>query len=180
MTDADLKQRFNDLVDEHHVALRAFVRALGVAPDWVDDVAQEAFLKAYRELATFDDSRPFGPWLRGIARNIVRNELRTTARRHRILHERVADIMLTVVDHDTDPFEMLGDAADVTDALRDCLAELSDKARTLIKLRYADDLPASQIADSVGSNPPAVRQALVRSRAALRDCITRKMNGGGS
>lgn len=180
MPDPDLQQRFSDLVDEHHVALRAFVRALGVAPDWVDDVAQETFLKAYRELASFDDSRPFGPWLRGIARNIVRNELRASARRHRILHERVADIMLAVVDNDADPFESLGDSADVTDALRDCLAELSEKGRQLIKMRYADDLPASRIAESVGSNPPAVRQALVRSRGALRDCITRKMNGGPS
>ena len=79
-----LKADFELLVVEHHVQLRAFVRSLAVDPDWVDDIAQESFLTAYREWKSFDSTRDFGKWLRGIAANIVRNELRKDARRQRI------------------------------------------------------------------------------------------------
>ena len=78
--DNNLKVEFESLVVEHHVRVRAFVRSLGVAPDWVDDIAQEAFLTAYREWDSYDTSRDFGKWLRGIAANIVRNEIRKDAR----------------------------------------------------------------------------------------------------
>ena len=78
--------RFAALVEEHQASLRAFVRTLGVDTDWVDDLAQDAFVVAYRELETFDEDRDFGKWLRGIARNLVRNELRKAVRR-RIMNE---------------------------------------------------------------------------------------------
>ncbi|MEM9700850.1 MAG: sigma-70 family RNA polymerase sigma factor, partial [Planctomycetota bacterium] len=41
-----------------------------------EDVTQEAFLVAYRKLDEYDPARPFGAWLAGIARNLLRNELR--------------------------------------------------------------------------------------------------------
>ena len=39
----DKEAQFEGLVHEHHVRVRAFVRSLGVEPDWVDDIAQEAY-----------------------------------------------------------------------------------------------------------------------------------------
>lgn len=49
-TDAEsIRNEFQYLIVDHNVPLRAFVRSLGVDPDWTDDIAQEAFLTAYRE-----------------------------------------------------------------------------------------------------------------------------------
>ena len=45
-----------------------------------EDVAQEVFITAYRKLDSFDRSKPFRPWLLGIAGNLVRNELRRRTR----------------------------------------------------------------------------------------------------
>jgi len=75
MDRADDRNRsaFEALVNEHHIRVRAFVRSLGVDPDWVDDLAQEAFPSAYREWDSFDESRDFGRWIRGIALNLVRS-----------------------------------------------------------------------------------------------------------
>ena len=67
---------------------------MAVDPDWVDDIAQEAFLIAYREWDSFDQSRDFGKWLRGIAGNLIRNEIRKDARRQRILHTGLTEILL--------------------------------------------------------------------------------------
>ena len=76
MTHCQQMERFTALVEEHQASLRAFVRSLGVRMDWVDDLAQDAFVVAHGELDNFDQERDFGKWLRGIARNLVRNELR--------------------------------------------------------------------------------------------------------
>jgi len=84
-----VRSAFDLLVLEHHVQVRAFGRSLGVEPEWVDDIAQEAFLTAYREWKTFDSTRGFGKWLRVIAANSVRDELGKNARRQRFsnLHQ---------------------------------------------------------------------------------------------
>ena len=47
------RKQFDAFVTEHHVRLWAFVRSLGVEPDCVDDVAQEAFLTAFRDWDSF-------------------------------------------------------------------------------------------------------------------------------
>ena len=96
MNDAerDKQDRFETLVIEHHVRLRTFVRSLGVDPDWVDDLAQEALLTAYRDWESFDATRDFGKWVRGIAANIVRNEIRKDARQRRILQSDLARVLL--------------------------------------------------------------------------------------
>ena len=44
--------------------------------DVADDVAQEAFLRAWQALATFDLGRPFGPWVCRIAANLAVNQVR--------------------------------------------------------------------------------------------------------
>ena len=58
---------FTQLVAEQHQQLRGFVRTLGVDPEWVDDLAQEVFLVAWRESEAFDSQRDIGKWLRGRA-----------------------------------------------------------------------------------------------------------------
>ena len=83
--DLEISQtQFEALVLQHHVRLRVFVRSLGVDSDWVDDIAQEACLTAFRQWQSFDQTRDFGKWVRGIAANIVRNEVRKDSRRQRI------------------------------------------------------------------------------------------------
>ena len=130
MTGKQDEDRFVALVEEHQASLRAFVRTLGVDPDWVDDLAQDAFVVAYRELETFDEDRDFGKWLRGIARNLVRNELRKAGRR-RIMNEDLTRHLLLVREPEPDLF----DAMQVS-ALRDCMEELPRKSRELVHSRY--------------------------------------------
>ncbi len=88
-----VRSAFDLLVLEHHVQVRAFGRSLGVEPEWVDDIAQEAFLTAYRDWKTFDP-RGFGKWLRGIAANSVRDELGKNARRQRILRSEPVELFI--------------------------------------------------------------------------------------
>ena len=157
---------FELLVVEHHVRLRAFVRSLGVDPDWVDDVAQETFLIAYRQWSTFDPTRDFGKWIRGIAANIVRNEIRKDARRQRILHTELAEILLQrhyQLKEQPEPVSL--------DAIRDCVDELTPRCQSIIQGRYRDGETAGTIAERLKLTAENVRQLLVRIRRQIKHCV---------
>jgi RNA polymerase sigma-70 factor (ECF subfamily) len=160
------RQKFDGLVIEHHVRVRAFVRSLGVAPDWVDDIAQEAFMTAFREWNSFDQTRDFGKWLRGIAANIVRNEIRKNARRQRILHTELAEILLARQADATQQPEPLA-----VESIRDCLDKLPPKSRQVVQGRYRDGLAAPQLAEQLELSAANVRQMLVRIRRQLKECV---------
>ncbi len=160
--------QFAELVAQEHQQLRSFVRALGVAPDWVDDLAQEVFLVAWREFDSFDAQRDLGKWLRGIARNLVRNERRKDQRRNRILNERLTELLVGPVEDDC---EAIGWEQCRVSALRDCVEQLAPKSRQIVAGRYSDGWKAPDLADHLGMTSAAVRQALMRIREQLKQCI---------
>ena len=157
--------------------MRAFIRTLGVEPDWVDDIAQDVFLTASKERNSFDTSRDLGKWLRGIARNHLRNEIRKQGRRRRILHEGLAAFLVeqSEVSCDTDDWKEVR-----LPAMRDCVESLPPRSRQIVSDSYAGGWKASEIAEQIGMSPAGVRQALVRIRRQLKNCIELNLSGGPS
>ena len=168
----DRYRQFEVLVLEHHVRVRAFVRSLGVERDWVDDIAQEAFMVAFREWTSFDPSRDFGKWVRGIAANLVRNEIRKRARQQRILHAELTHALLSRQHDAADDVRPIRLAA-----VRACLARLSPNHRAILEGRYRDGLSATELAALVGKSADAVRQVLTRIRRDLRACVELRTAG---
>ena len=169
-TDASKRRQFETLVIEHHVRLRAFVRSLGVDPDWVDDIAQEALLTAYNQWDRYDPSRDFGKWVRGIAANIVRNEIRKDARRRRILHTELAEMLIersVVSNSPTEPVSI--------EAVQLCMNELTDRSKLVVEGRYRDGLAAPELADRLGLSSANVRQMLVRIRSQIKTCVEQRL-----
>lgn len=163
---------FAAMVAEQHVQLRSFVRSIGVDPEWVDDLAQEVFLIALREQETFDEQRDIGKWLRGIARNLVRNEVRKDARRRRILNEALAELLVGSAD---DEPEVPSWQQCRVPALRDCVEQLPPKSRQIVAERYGGGWKAGDLADHLGMTAAAIRQMLVRIRLQLKACIEQKV-----
>ena len=177
--DRTTQELFIEQVREHHAGLRGFVRALGVDPLWVDDVAQEAFIVAYNRLDEFDRERDFGAWLRGIARNLVINERRKDARRKRILSDNLTDVLLSSSSASDQEEKEIGDSGLAKlNALRACVSELPEKSLGLLRSRYEDENSALEIADEFEMKPPAVRKALERVRVALRKCMEKRIESG--
>ena len=162
---------FADLVKEHQVSMRVFVRSLGVESVWVDDLAQDAFVVAYREMDSYDPDRDFGKWLRGIARNLVRNELRKQGRHRRILHESLSQHLLDLAEIEKDR------EVDVTQlsALRDCVEQLPGKSRELVRSRYNEGWDATVLADKFEMKAATVRQTLLRIRRQLFQCVNQRV-----
>ena len=159
-------EQFTDLVDQHQVRLRAFVRSLGTRQDWVDDIAQEAFLTAFNQWETFDQSRDFGKWVRGIAFNIIRNETRKDARRKRILHTDITWMLLKRFENAPRHSEEVS-----VESIRECVEELAPMSRKLIQGRYQNEETSSELAERLGLSATNVRQILMRARRLIRKCI---------
>jgi RNA polymerase sigma-70 factor (ECF subfamily) len=166
------REAFEALVREHHVRVRVFVRSLGVDADWVDDLAQEAFLVAYRTWDAYDPGRDFGRWVRGIAANLVRNEIRKDARRRRILHERLSELLLESRERSGE-----GVGGVELEAVQECLGELGPTSRGIVLGRYRDGQTATELAALYGQTPENVRQMLLRIRRQIRECIERRTLG---
>ncbi|MFI4946924.1 MAG: RNA polymerase sigma factor [Burkholderiales bacterium] len=139
------------------VALR-IVRAHDVA----DDVAQEAFLRAWRSLDRFDLDRPFGPWVCRIAANLAVNYVRSPRAREEGLPEGHAEAKAKAPG----PLGALldGEATRVLDA---ALAELPSEQRTVLVMRAVEEMSYAEIAEALGISPGTVMSRLYRAREKL-------------
>lgn len=173
-TEDQVADTFDGWVQEHQAGLRAFIRALGVDEAWVDDLAQEAFIVAFRRVNEFEIGTDFGKWLRSIARLLVANERRKEARRSRLLPFAVADALLDPGSPD-DTFET--NLRQLLPALRECIGQLPARSQELLHRRYADSGNASAIARELRMTAEAVRQNLFRIRTAVKECIEKKIGG---
>ena len=166
---------FEHLVREHQAGLRAFIRALGADEVWVDDLAQETFIVAYRRFDDFETGTDFGKWLRGIARNLVANEHRKNTRRSRLLPFAVTEVLLdqTGGTNDLDP-----DLGRLLPLMHECVGRLPEHSRELLRHRYDAGKNASVLARELHMTADAVRQTLMRLRVAVKNCIEKKMGAG--
>ena len=174
---------FMEQVENEQSGLKGFIRMLGVRPESVDDIAQEAFVIAYRKLTMFERGTNFGAWLRTIARNLVRNELRRQGRR-RVLANDVAEFLLSRADekstHPSVEVEQAEQHEQRVSALRECLQKLPERSRRLVQQRYFEELSLGVIAADEETNANNVSQILFRLRAALSDCIQKQLGNIGA
>lgn len=174
---------FMKQVELEQSGLRGFIRMLGVRPESVDDIAQETFVVAYKKLTVFERGTNFGAWLRTIARNLVRNELRRQGRR-RVLADEVTEFLLSRADekatHPAAEVEQAEQREQQVAALRDCLRQLPERSRRLVQQRYFEQLSLGIIAAYENTNANNVSQILFRLRAALFNCIQERLGNAGS
>jgi RNA polymerase sigma-70 factor (ECF subfamily) len=135
-----------------------------------EDVAQEAFVRAYRQLSTFRREEAFRPWLLRIVHNLALNEIRSRKRRGgmldrlRIATPRVAE----------EPPHRQVEAADESSQLLRAIDELPEDDRIVLHLRYFMELPEREIAATIGRPAGTVKSRLHRASQRLRHVIETK------
>jgi RNA polymerase sigma-70 factor (ECF subfamily) len=160
---------FEILVRQHHRRLLGYALALCRVPTEAEDLVQDAFLVAYRDLARFDPSRDFAAWMRGIVRM---KWLESRRRRERPFDDE-ALAALEEGHRRLDAGEAGGDDALAT--MRGCVAKLDDTLRETVELFYLQELPCQAVAERTGVSIEAVKKRLQRARAALGDCLGRRL-----
>lgn len=124
--------------------------------DEAHDLAQEIFVKLYRNLARYDADRPFEPWFWRLAANIAINYRR---KRVPIPAEPVEEAGLEDAAHGHDP------------VLVSALAELDPAYRLPVLLHYYADLSVEQVSQTLGITVAATKSRLHRARATLRNAL---------
>jgi RNA polymerase sigma-70 factor (ECF subfamily) len=140
--------------------------------DATENLVQQAFVDAYLHLDQYEPGTDFGAWIRTVARNRIRKELRTAGREDRRLaayRERLAErLRAEAGDHHDDSDVYMA-------ALRGCRQLLPDRDAVVLRLRYEKGLTFEQIAEKHGQSPEAVQRMISRIRFRLRDCIENKL-----
>jgi RNA polymerase sigma-70 factor, ECF subfamily len=137
-----------------------------------ENIVQQTFVNVYEHLHEFRQGEDFGRWVRAIARNLVRDELRRSSReRGRMARYRTYLLSKLSSNDQSDKREQL--LADVLSGCRNKLAALAARA---LRLRYDDELPFNDVAAAIGRSPEATRQIVTRARMALRLCMQEQMD----
>lgn len=131
------------------------------------DIAQEAYLKAWQQLGRLQNATSFLPWLRQITRNLARDYLR--ARRERMVAGEAAEIAIAqAADPDACPMQQIID--DETGRVAaDLISDLPDESREVLLLYYREGGNSKQVAALLGLSDAAVRKRLSRARRSLRE-----------
>lgn len=137
-----------------------------------ENLMQQVFVDAYLHLDQYELGTDFGAWIRTVARNRLRKELRTAAREDRRLasfRERLAERLKAEANDRTD------DSDAYMAALRGCRELLTTRDAMLLKQRYESGMSFEAIAVKQGQSPEAVQRMISRIRFRLRDCIQNKL-----
>lgn len=172
LSDQKAKLAFEILARENSRMLTAYLRTLVNDESIIDDLFQESMIVAWRRLDECDLSRPFGPWLRGIAGRLVLAHYR----KRKALPVFLNEALLTHVDRQFESISVRpGDTWDEKVAvLRECLAALSGSHRAAIEGRYFDELKTSTLAERLDISLESCKKRLVRARSLLAQCLARK------
>jgi RNA polymerase sigma-70 factor (ECF subfamily) len=128
------------------------------------DLAQEGFLRVFRNIERFDFKHEFTTWLYRIVTNLAIDHLRKRrpAMSTSSADEGEADLDLVDPDEDTPSAEM--ERRETAEKVRACIDRLADHFRTVMVLRELEGLPCTEIAEIVGATHVTVRWRLHRGR----------------
>jgi len=137
----------------------------------IEDVMQEAFIKAYRALPQFRGDSAFYTWLYRIAINTARNWMASQARRPSSLgqHQSEDGETFDEIDNLTDnntPESMLA-SREIAESVNQTIQELPAELRTAIVLREIEGLSYEEIAEAMGCPIGTVRSRIFRAREAI-------------
>jgi RNA polymerase sigma-70 factor (ECF subfamily) len=154
---------FGDLVRRYQTSVfNVCYRLLGERRE-AEDLAQEAFIRAYQRLHTFDADRPFGPWVRRVAANLCFNHLRRLAPQGVPLSEEHDVPMGAPWRHP----EAARERVERGEGLRAAILSLPPHYRAVIELRHYQEMSYSEISEVLAIPLSDVKSHLFRARKML-------------
>jgi RNA polymerase sigma-70 factor (ECF subfamily) len=168
------KQAFNLLVSKYQRRVIRLLSRLIRDPAEIEDVTQEAFIKAYRALPNFRGDSAFYTWLYRIAVNTAKNYLAAQGRRPRTVSEfqggedgESFEAMDVVEDNNTPESAML--TRQVAETVNRAIEALPADLRTAITLREIEGLTYEEIAQAMSCPIGTVRSRIFRAREAISE-----------
>ena len=156
------------VVKRYEDALRRYVRRLlGQHGSAVDDILQEAFIKAYVNLKDYDPDREFGPWIYRIAHNEAMSFLRRRKVEPPMVDSETATIILERLTDGVDAAQELEHKQQVT-MVQTAMAALDRRYRDVLVLRFLEDHSYDEISEILAMRPGTVATNINRGLKELR------------
>jgi RNA polymerase sigma factor (sigma-70 family) len=154
---------YESLVQEHQaIAFRTAYLITGSAAD-AEEAAQEAFVRAWLALKRFRQGAEFRPWLLAIVANEARNRVRNRRRREGLAERAARELSWQA------PLEQPVSAGD--DRLREALAALPERDRSVLACRFVLDLGEQETAAVLGVARGTVKSRTARALERLRGLL---------
>jgi RNA polymerase sigma-70 factor, ECF subfamily len=165
---------FRQLVERYQNRIRDLVHSIFRNDEFVDDIAQDVFIKAYEGLKKFKFNSSFYTWLYRIAVNTCRDEMRKRKNRRFISFESLSESMQQFV-HNKNAIQPSD--GELKEVLADYLAKLPEKYRIPIVLKDVQGLSYEEIADVMDCEMGTVKSRLSRARSMMRDQLRPYLEG---
>jgi len=163
---------FRLLVEQHsRLVFRVAYRMTGNEHD-ADDVVQETFLRAYKQLGRFEERANFGTWLHRIAVNCALDLLRSRGRldRHYGGDPEEAEMMGAISSSDPQQDRLLL-SAELRSHVTAAMEKLSGNERTAFVLRHFEGMPVEEIGKTLGIQVNAAKHTIFRAVRKLRESL---------
>ncbi|MFC1582043.1 sigma-70 family RNA polymerase sigma factor [Planctomycetota bacterium] len=167
----------NQLIESRRI-LFSYIRALARNTHDTEDIFQEVAAVIIEHAGKEEEIRNFKAWSFEIARRKTLEWLRKNRsnRELKLPSDEMEDLISKVAsNHNSDPDR----ARDRYLALSECVEQMPEKNRELVKLRFTDDKPFAEIAQTMGKTESAMYKAMTAIRLALAECMQRKLHPAG-
>ena len=138
-----------------------------------EDIAQEAFVRAYQALQDYPPDRrralKLRPWVLTIALNVARNRLRSQVSGREAVLDGSTPVATRGTDGRVPSPEVVAEQAELRTRLLAALRRLPGPAREAVVLRHIVGCPVAEVAEILGRPPGTVKAQVWRALAALRE-----------
>ena len=174
------QQAFEVLVHRYSRLVFRVIRGMVPGAE-VEDIGQEAFLRAYRSLGQIQQGSSVGPWLARIAVNLCYDHLRRLRWRQERFFSDLGPEETTVLDRLARDERALGDIDRLflRNLAEKLLGQLAPQDRAILLLKEREGMETKEVAKILGCSEVAVRLRLFRARRALRTLLGKESHPGG-
>jgi len=174
---------FTALVQRYQNRIYRLAKNITQNKEDAEDVLQEAFLKAYSHLDTFQRNAKFYTWIVRIAVNEALMKLRKRKTDRTVPLDEPVDTGEETVNREIavweDNPEQRYSRDEMQQILDEAVQDLKPDFRAVFLLRDIEELSTEETAEALGVSVPAVKSRLLRARLALREKLTRKFKRKG-
>ena len=166
------KEVFALLIERYEAKLLRYLERLGIGVrEDREDILQNAFVKAYRNLNSFDPTLTFSSWMYRIAHNEAMSFFRARRARPQIILGEDGEMLLTELRDDDADASALAEHRLSSDELAKALEKLDPRYRTALILRFFEDRSYAEMSDILEVPVGTVSTLLYRAKRALRDLL---------
>ncbi len=166
------ERAFNELVIRHRKGIYYLALGMVGSHDDAEDLAQEAFVRAYQSLKKFKGKSSVYTWLYRITVNLCLNHLRTRRTRSFIGLEKIEAVMPGGDETDA-PTEL----RELSETAQKAIQELPPKQRAVFILRHFQGLPHAEIAGIMGREEGTIKANYFQAVRKLRQALEPYMRG---